>query len=417
MLNNFEYVFKEDWSKKVLIQIPSTHAKDFIPKLIEKKLDSNSLFSQIDIEYFIFDSESAVQIWNNPEKMEQAYWDLLKKIYAADKYIEIKDTTLKYSSFADWSRAKNEIWEIESEFLEKMKNLWKKQTPRLKSYLPTSQQAEEAWQNLLKYSKIWEIWSRVNVKKIKEAWEELIELLNQTKNIEIKWENSDIVIDIEDQFIMNSWWRTNMPWAEVFTSPKLHWVNWTITFDEANIIKMFDINENRVVEWISLTFEKWKVVNIDIKADDIKQDEKEKIISKLDKILDEIKISTNTRKKLNTDWQNRYTWEIAFGTTPHIIPWSLIHPLFAEKAFWMHIALWNSYKYKGMFNWNDNASFHWDIIWGMKWNTVNLKLKNWKTLNIMEDWEYNNKYLPKLSEYREKVMKEITPELKKLWIL
>lgn len=417
MLDNFETVLKEESSKKVLIQIPSTHAKDFIPKLIERKLNKNSYFYNIDIEYFIFDSESSKQISENEDNIESGYNELINKINESDKFIEIKDSTLNYTDFIKWSDSRDRYWDIKDKYMWEIRELWKSKYPRLLTYLPSKQQAEETWMNLLKYSKIWEIWTRLNIQRIREAWEELVKLLKNTKKIRIKWNNSDIEIDIEDKFIMNSWGRTNMPWAEVFTSPKLNWVDWIITFDEENIIKMLSNKENRSVKWLSLIFEKWKVVKVEIKSDEINSEEKAKIIKKINELLDEVKTSSKTWNKLNENWQNRYTWEIAFWITPHIIAWSLIHQLFSEKAFWMHIALWNSYKYKWMFNWNENASFHWDIIWSMKWNTVSLELKNWDTLDIMKDWGYNKKHLPKISEYREEVLIKISHELKELWVL
>lgn len=144
----------------------------------------------------------------------------------------------------------------------------------------------------------------------------------------------------------------------------------------------------RVVEWIKLTFNKWKLTDIDISDE---TENKEEIITKIKEMI------------FNSNEANLFTGEVAFWTTPHVKPWSILHPLVAEKAFWMHIALWNSYKYTWMDNGNKWADYHWDIIWSMKGNSVTLNMKEWEPKEIMNDGNFNSEIVPKLAKYKKDV--------------
>lgn len=386
-LNNLEKVLVFEWAKNVLIQVPSTHAFWFIGELIKRNKDKNSVLSKILVKYYIFDSESAVQIWTNLKAMERAFWYLIKEIYNVDKFVEIKDTTLPYKVFAENNQSREMMWEIERKYNDDMKHLWKNHIPRLKTYFPSRQQFldDETSNSEVEFAKKFEQAFSMDVEKIREANNELKAYFDGYDEIEIKWKEWDIRFWIKWQLARNSWWDTNTPWAEVFSAPNKHDVNWWILFPNKNVIKMFNDDE-RVVKWLKLYFENWKLVNLSIESDDYIETKKVNIINRLNLLFDKNKA-------------NRYLWEIAFGTTPQVKPWTIIHQLIAEKAIWMHIALGNCYKYPEMDNWNHNADFHWDIIWSFE-NSEVYFIKWTKKVLVMKDWKFNQESLPSLAKYQ-----------------
>ncbi len=399
-IKNFELVLEEQFkwlkkeklaSKKVLIQVPSTHSIGFITKLIEHINDKRSIFSQVQVEYFVIDSESLINFKNNPEKINEIYGEYIEKVKNADKFIEIKDTTIPYKSLVwdDWKTIQI-VGENEKKFLNVTKEL---KTPRLKTYFPTYQQAKESGLSIQKFIKLWEKATRLNVREIREANEEIIEFLKDIEKIKIIWDNIDILINVRDKYWRNSWWDTNQPWAEVFTSPYKYGVDGVIIFEEKNVIKMLGPEENRVIERLKLEFEKWRLKSIDIDKKE-KNLQEEELLKKLQRII------------FNWNEANLYTGEFAFGTTPEIKAWTILHPLLAEKAFGIHIALWNSYKYKWMFNWNKWADYHWDIIGSMKKTKIIWITKQWKEKVIMEEGEFNKEYFSKIVAYKNKIEKK-----------
>ena len=91
-------------------------------------------------------------------------------------------------------------------------------------------------------------------------------------------------------------------------------------------------------------------------------------------------------------------WEIAFGTNPNI-PVGTKHKLIWEKAFGMHMALGKTYKYEWVFNWNLEASIHWDAIRTLK---DDVKVYFWKEkqeeILVIENGKYNSSYCHKLAK-------------------
>jgi len=77
-LDDLEFLYwKDEW--KILIQVPSTHSKDFIPLIIERKHNSNSRLSKIDLEYIILDTESISKVWDSKIELMNLYVNYIKK--------------------------------------------------------------------------------------------------------------------------------------------------------------------------------------------------------------------------------------------------------------------------------------------------------------------------------------------------
>lgn len=393
----FEWVNNEDLKEKsLLIQIPFSHSVWFITKLIEKINNSNSILSKIKVDYFILNTNTINNHKENPEKIEKLYWDYIKRIEKSDKFIEIKDTTVPYNQYTNTDDLSKNILTNEKKFMDSMFNL---SNPRLKTYFPTKLQAEEAGLEYKEFVDIWNSAMTLDIKIIKEANKELIEKLEKYEYINIKWNNwTHITFWVKDKYWDNSYWKTNQPWAEVFTVPHRDQVNWTIIFEEKNIIKMFWKDDNRVIENLKLEFERWELIEISInKKWKLSEIEKEQL-KKLKKII------------FTKNLDNRFLWEIAFWTTPQIKAGSILHPLAAEKASGSHIALWKCYtrEWKGkiMDNGNNNADFHWDLIWSMKKYTITWKKENWDIEIIMNKWNFSKNVAPKLDKYKNSIKRK-----------
>ena len=99
-----------------------------------------------------------------------------------------------------------------------------------------------------------------------------------------------------------------------------------------------------------LKFRNWELVNFNIEWEIF--DEKWNRIEDKDEVLKQINNILNEKK-----W-NRFLWEIWFWTNPYIKPW-IKNVLIWEKAFWVHISLWRSFKrHKEIDNWNYDVSMH-----------------------------------------------------------
>jgi len=269
-----------------------------------------------------------------------------------------------------------------------MSELWKTK-PRLKTYFPSQDQADMENMTLKEFYELYSNACSIDWERIKEWNEELAELFREYDEVEIKWEHVDISFDIKWMWARNSVIETNYPWSEVFTAPNKFWVNWWIIYNNPVFFKYtWDI-----VEGLKFTFSEWKLIDLDIVSSKYSNTEKKDIIDRMNDIFDE------------DEW-NRYLWELAFWTNFFVPAW-IKHRLIWEKAIWMHIALWKSYKYPEVNNWNDKDwLIHWDAIRNMEdWSIVSFKKNSWEKIEIMNNWNFNSKTLPKISNYQEEINK------------
>ena len=162
---------------------------------------------------------------------------------------------------------------------------------------------------------------------------ELVKLFNNYDYIKIIWDwwKTNIVFSIKWKWCINSVIRWNYPWTEVFTSPNKFDVNWKIYINWENYFKRIWI----VIWKLLFEFKNWKLINLEILWNNKRNWEFKSIIN----------------KKLDEKEWNRYLWEIAFWTNPNIPAW-IKHKMIWEKAFWMHFALWKTFNFKNVDNWN-----------------------------------------------------------------
>lgn len=379
-----------NFSGKVLIQVPLSHAWDFIPQLIERKNDAESAFSSLDIEYVIIDPKSINEIASCDGEVSQLYDAYLEKVRKADKFIQIVDTAAWNSTFVDEENqsGKNEATDSYKNFIAKINKMgaksgWKK----LRLYFPTKEMAEKEWMTEKEFYELYSNATSLDWERIEDANEELAELIRDYDTVHIEGEGTDISFDISGMWARNSVIQTNWPGSEVHTAPQREWVNGTIAFNESVYIKMLDIK----IPWITFVIKEWKMIDFTIHWEDENKDD-------ITKQLEEV---------FNKDEVNRYIGELAFGTNFFVPTW-IVHPLIGEKALWMHIAFGTAYNY----DWVDNGNnldgwhgtwIHWDVIKNMKWSTVSFSKKDGSQIEVMKNEKFNPEMLPKLAEYQKEI--------------
>jgi len=205
---------------------------------------------------------------------------------------------------------------------------------------PIDAQAQEAAMSLAEYEDF--VYSSCLVdkedpvaewKKIHQKQEKTCKFLNQTSEIHIIGEDTDLTFNAKGRKWINCDGKENMPDGEVFTAPIENSANGTIRFTFPGIVA------GREVEDITLTFKDGKVV----KASAAKGDE----------FLQQI---------LKIEGADRIG-EASIGTNYAITKFTK-NMLFDEKmGGTIHMALGNSYPESGGVN---KSAVHWDILKDMK---------------------------------------------------
>ncbi|NJP36965.1 aminopeptidase [Alkalicoccus luteus] len=165
--------------------------------------------------------------------------------------------------------------------------------------------------------------------KMDQAMDALVDRMNQTDEVHIQGEGTDLRFSISNIPAIKCAGRLNIPDGEVYTAPVRDSVNGTITYNTASPY------QGTTFEQIRLTFENGKIV--DASSSDT---------TKLNEILD-------------TDEGARFIGEFAIGVNPFIQ-----HPmqdiLFDEKIDGsFHFTPGQAYE--NAYNGNDSA-VHWDIV-------------------------------------------------------
>ena len=170
-------------------------------------------------------------------------------------------------------------------------------------------------------------------KKLKEEQEHLVNILNQTKKIEVIGEDTDLKFSVEGRNWVNCWGENNLPDGEVYTSPIEDSVNGHIRFTYPGIYIGKDI------ENIFLEFKDGKVINASaVKGEDL--------LKEILKIKNVDKIG-----------------EFAIGNNYGITQFTK-NMLFDEKiGGTLHCALGLGFKDSGSKN---VSAIHWDILKDMK---------------------------------------------------
>jgi aminopeptidase len=205
---------------------------------------------------------------------------------------------------------------------------------------PIAAQAQEANMSLAEYEDF--VYSSclvdqedpiVEWKKIHKQQEKICQFLNQTDEIHIVGENTDLTFNVRSRKWMNCDGKRNMPDGEVYTAPLENSAEGTIRFTFPGIYL------GREVEDIKLTFKEGKVV----KASAAKGGE---LLQQLLKIKGADRIG-----------------EVAIGTNYGITRFTK-NMLFDEKmGGTIHLALGLSFPQSGGLN---KSAIHWDILKDMK---------------------------------------------------
>ncbi|WP_114570264.1 aminopeptidase [Exiguobacterium flavidum] len=169
----------------------------------------------------------------------------------------------------------------------------------------------------------------LDYKKMGEAMEPLVELMNRTDKVRLVGEGTDLSFSIKDIPAIKCAGSANIPDGEVFTAPVRDSINGVISYNTPSPYQGFTF------ENVVLTFENGKIV--DAKANDTER----------------------INDVFNTDEGARYVGEFAIGVNPYIQ-----HPmkdiLFDEKIDGsFHFTPGQAYA--EAFNGN-NSSIHWDLV-------------------------------------------------------
>jgi leucyl aminopeptidase (aminopeptidase T) len=381
---------KEDW--KILIQVPLSHAWDFIPYLIEQRDNLDSKFSKLNIEYVIVDPESIDQISNNEEDVKRLYDHYLKKTRAADKFIQIVDSWSGPEKHAPEDDKKG-VWRVYGKY--KAEIAW---TEKLRLYFPTQEMADAEGMILAEFYKLYIDACSLDWERIKEWNEELAELFRKYDKVHVEWEGTCIDFDITGMWAQNSVIETNYPGSETYSAPIRNGTNGYITYGETNVPMI-----NEVVKWLKLTFIDGRLESFEILWE-YPESERDRISQKFD-------------DKLNEHDANRYLWEIAFWTN-FMVPVWIKHSLIWEKAAWMHIALWRAFaKWKpgdkgyvdnwNNKNWKNPATIHCDLIRAMNdWSVVTFSKKLWESIEVMNNAKFSSQNTPILANYQQEILQQ-----------
>ncbi|MDD3646208.1 MAG: aminopeptidase [Candidatus Gracilibacteria bacterium] len=372
---------------KILFQVPSTHAHDFLAFLIERLADKSSKLSQLDIEYVIIDIPSTIDTDNNPNGIMAAYQELIDKSSGVERFIQIVDYTEPLSSFIKTKEGKANFGAILSYYEEKTRE-FTREKPKLRLYFPTQKQAEDENLSLEEFYALYERACSIDWGRIKDANEQLAELFREYDEVEISGANADIRFDISGMGARNSTIESNYPGTEVFSAPTINGTNGWIKY--SNEIFMTAINER--VKGLMLRFKDGLLEEVDIDKGAYNEEEYNRLINEL-------------KEKLFKTEANRRLGELAFGTN-FFIPAGTKHRLLGEKAIGMHIAIGNSYLYPEVNNGNKGADYHMDLIRSINdGSIVKFKKKSGEEMVIMNNGEFTNEATPKLFKYQQEIKK------------
>jgi len=196
---------------------------------------------------------------------------------------------------------------------------------------PTPSLAQEAEMSLSEFEDfVWGAICKVDWQKLALRQKKLVRLLNRTKKVRIRAEETDLEMSILGRKAVSDEGKNNMPGGEVFTSVVEDSVEGKIAFSYPAIYK------GREVEGVRLRFEKGKVVEAKAR--------------KGQKFLEET---------LQTDKGARYVGELGIGNNYQIKRF-VKNILFDEKiGGTVHLALGRGYKETKSKN---DSAIHWDMI-------------------------------------------------------
>lgn len=194
---------------------------------------------------------------------------------------------------------------------------------------PTPAEAQAAGMNTEDYTDLLYRACCIEYKELAKKMRPLQELMNQTDEVHIEGEGTDLTFSIRGIPAVCAVGKVNLPDGELYTAPVRNSVNGVVHFNTKTVY------QGCTFDAITLTFEKGKVV---------------KATGSNEKKLNEI---------LDVDEGARYVGEFAFGLNP-VLHTPLGNILFDEKIGGsFHLALGNCYEDAPNGNY---SAIHWDLI-------------------------------------------------------
>lgn len=195
---------------------------------------------------------------------------------------------------------------------------------------PTPSMAQSAGTSLESFEDFYYKVCNLDYKKMSDAMDSLVELMNKTDMVRITGKGTDITFSIKDIPAIKCAGESNIPDGEVYTAPVKTSVNGTITYNTPSEYNSFTF------ENVSLTFKDGKI--IDCSANDT---------DRLNKVFD-------------TDEGARYIGEFAIGVNPFITK-PMNNILFDEKIMGsIHFTPGNCYDEAENGN---KSAVHWDLVY------------------------------------------------------
>ena len=319
MLINYSCRLKE--GEKVLISAYETN-NDLVKRLIEKAYEAKALpFVQIS------DESASPKLYENITKeqleiMNERDLNFMKKMNA---YIAIRSSQNIY----EMSTVPSEKLSLASKILKPSFDQRVKSTKWCVLRYPNQSMAQLGGMNTEKFADFYYDVCTLDYKKMSDAMDNLVELMNRTDKVHIKGEGTDLSFSIKDIPAIKCAGEMNIPDGEVFTAPVRDSVNGYVTFNTPSV------HEGKTFENIRLEFEKGRIVKATANY------------------------TEHLNKTLDTDEGARYVGEFAIGVNPYILD-PMKDTLFDEKICGsFHFTPGTCYDEAPNGN---NSAIHWDLV-------------------------------------------------------
>lgn len=195
---------------------------------------------------------------------------------------------------------------------------------------PTSSMAQQARMSRDAFANLYYDVCNLDWNRFSRAMDPLKSMMERTDQVRLTARDTDVTLSIKGIDVVKCDGHMNIPDGEVFTAPVRDSVNGVVTYNAGSIYS------GTSWEWIRLTFEKGRIVEVDASND----------VDKLNEIFD-------------TDDGSRFVGEFAFGLNPGLHG-AIKDTLFDEKIYGsFHTALGQAYATADNGN---RSAIHWDLV-------------------------------------------------------
>lgn len=194
---------------------------------------------------------------------------------------------------------------------------------------PTNGMAQAAGRSLEDLEDFYYQVCNLDYKKMSDAMDNLVELMNKTDKVQIKGAGTDVTFSIKNIPAIKCDGKRNIPDGEVYTAPVRNSINGQLTYNTPSEHEGFTFDN------VCLTFKDGKIMNAT--ANDT---------AKINEVFD-------------TDEGARYIGEFAIGVNPYITR-AMKNILFDEKIMGsFHFTPGNAYDHADNGN---RSAIHWDLV-------------------------------------------------------